>query len=748
MAVDVSQFYRVFFEEAAEHLVAMEDLLLRLDLSAPDAEDLNALFRAAHSIKGGAGTFGFHDMAEVTHALETLLDQVRKAERVLTGEMVNACLAAGDVLKAQLAAHQHGADFDPVQARTVLASLEALNAARHEPPANATRAYRLRFSAAAADCRSVADWQSLLGRLAQIARFDAPATPAGWDVALTLDLQSALPVTELQGALEFMMDPARFRLEAGPAGESDTPANPANLGATSGVGPAPDDAADNTLTNTPAAAAADDDFGFFDDAPGAPSAACGADVTEAPEDDGFGFFTDAPGAPLAVDETAAHLDQDVASDAITATPARQHTGRRSSDDDSASVLTSGRRTGDKLVVSAQADASSIRVPVEKIDHLINLVGELVITQAMLAQTAADVDPVLCERLSADMGQLERNTRDLQEAVMSIRMMPIGFVFSRFPRVVHDVSQRLGKKVDLKLSGEGTELDKSLIEKIADPLTHLVRNSLDHGVETPEARRAAGKPEAGMLTLKAYHQGGNIVIEVGDDGGGLNREKILRKARERGMAVNEAASDAEVWQLIFEPGFSTADTVTDVSGRGVGMDVVKRNIQALGGRVDLDSISGRGTRVSIRLPLTLAILDGLSVAVGGETFILPLTFISESLQPQASELKTVSGDARLMRVRGEYLPVVALHELFHLAPERAAPEQAIMVILETEGRKTALQVDALLGQHQVVIKSLESNYRKVPNVSGATIMGDGRVALILDAAAIARMGEAGAPARLH
>jgi two-component system chemotaxis sensor kinase CheA len=347
--------------------------------------------------------------------------------------------------------------------------------------------------------------------------------------------------------------------------------------------------------------------------------------------------------------------------------------------------------------------------------------------------------VTSESLLQGMNQLERNVRDLQEAVMSIRMMPIGFVFSRFPRVVRDLAGKLNKEVELKTVGEGTELDRGLIEKISDPLTHLVRNSLDHGIELPEKRVAAGKPPRGTITLRAFHQGGNIVIEVGDDGAGLSREKILSKARSRGMPVSDAMSDQEVWQLIFEAGFSTAEVVTDVSGRGVGMDVVKRNIQALGGSVDIDSALGVGTRMSIRLPLTLAILDGMSVSVGNETFIVPLISIVESLQPRREDIKGVQGRDALVHVRGDYLPVVALHEVFGIQPRETDMGKGIMMILEAEGTKKALFVDELLGQHQVVIKSLQSNYRKVPGVSGATIMGDGRVALILDVAAIVRGG---------
>ena len=389
---------------------------------------------------------------------------------------------------------------------------------------------------------------------------------------------------------------------------------------------------------------------------------------------------------------------------------------------------------------AAAADSSIRVSVEKVDQLINLVGELVITQAMLLQTAVQMEDHAPERLLNGLAQLERNTRDLQESVMSIRMLPISFVFSRFPRVVRDLSGKLGKQVELKTTGETTELDKSLIERIADPLTHLIRNSLDHGIELPEARVAAGKNPVGTITLKAYHQGGNIVIEVGDDGAGLNRQKILAKAREKGLPVSDQMSDQDVFGLIFDAGFSTAEQVTDVSGRGVGMDVVRKNIQAMGGRVEIESMQGIGTRMTVRLPLTLAILDGMSVAVGDQTYILPLSYVVESLQPQQGDIKTLSNQARVIQVRGEYLPVVVLHEIFGLKSTWSDFTQGIMVVLDADGSKAALFVDALVGQHQVVIKSLEANYRRVHGVSGATIMGDGHVALILDVSAIAGLAK--------
>lgn len=394
-------------------------------------------------------------------------------------------------------------------------------------------------------------------------------------------------------------------------------------------------------------------------------------------------------------------------------------------------------TLENLPKQSEPLVSSIRVSVEKVDQLINLMGEIVITQAMLVQAAQDEGSLRNESLQNSLHQFERNTRDLQEAVMAIRMMPISFVFSRFPRVVHDLAQKLSKQVDLKTIGDTTELDKGLIEKLVDPLTHLVRNSLDHGIEQPEKRIAAGKDARGSITLKAFHQGGNVVIEVSDDGAGLNRDKILRKAIERGMHHTEELSDQDVYALIMEPGFSTAETITDLSGRGVGMDVVKRNITELGGSVELDSAEGYGTRITIRLPLTLAILDGLSVSVGAETYIIPLGVIVESLPGSSADLKMVSGEQLLVRVRDEYLPVVALHELFNIDTKVTEPSQGILVLLEAEGKKIALFVDELISQHQVVLKNLESNYRRVPCISGATIMGDGTVALILDAAALVR-----------
>ncbi|HJV94811.1 MAG TPA: chemotaxis protein CheW, partial [Albitalea sp.] len=435
------------------------------------------------------------------------------------------------------------------------------------------------------------------------------------------------------------------------------------------------------------------------------------------DDPGYGFFDDAPGAP--------------GSASAAETPAAQVV-------QPAPAPTARARAAARADKPANAlESSTLRVSVEKVDQLINLVGELVITQAMLAQNSKQIDPALYQSLVAGLADLDRNTRDLQESVMSIRMIPMSVVFNRFPRMLRDLANKLGKKVEFVTQGEATELDKGLVEKITDPLTHLVRNSCDHGIELPEERLAKGKSDHGTITLSASHQGGSIVIEVRDDGRGLSREKLVKKARERGIAAPDSMTDQEVWNLIFEPGFSTADVVTDVSGRGVGMDVVKKNIASLGGTVEIDSADGYGMRVSVRLPLTLAIMDGMSVGVGDEVYILPLSSVVESFQVQDQTIKTIGGSGRVVEVRDEYMPVIGLEDVFQVPRFDFEHVAGIMVVVEAEGGRVALLVDELLGQQQVVVKNLEANYRKVNDVSGATIMGDGRVALILDVGSLVR-----------
>ncbi len=685
--LDLSQFYETFFDEADELLAQMEQLLLELDVGAPDIEQLNAIFRAAHSIKGGAATFGcFTQLAGTTHLLENLLDAIRRGEMALRTDMIDIFLETKDVLKSQLDAYRASEEPDEAVFERICAVLRQL-ALEHKDPA---------AESAPAPAPVAAP---------------APAPAAAPVQAAPEPVVAAAPAADTAGL------PLRVRITK--VSDKDAESLLEEMGNLGQVKAS--ERANGVLTVWVDSTCTPDDIEavccFIVDADqlniareAAPAAAAPA-VAEA-----------IAAAPAAVVETAAPA----------ATPAMAESAA------AAEAISQAARTS-RAAAPAHADkeSTSIRVGVEKVDQVINLVGELVITQAMLAQTASTLDPVLHDRLLNGMEQLERNARDLQEAVMSIRMMPMDYVFSRFPRLVRDIAGKMGKQIELQTYGRATELDKSLIERIIDPLTHLVRNSLDHGIETPEKRVAAGKDPVGQLVLSAQHNGGNIVIEVSDDGAGLNREKILKKAMAQGLPVNENSPDDEIWQLIFAPGFSTAEKVTDISGRGVGMDVVRRNIQDMGGHVQLSCEPGNGTTTRIVLPLTLAILDGMSVRVGEETFILPLNHVTESLQPTNDQIYSVAGNERVMHVRGEYLPLVEMHRVFSVGEAQTDPTQAIAVIMQAEDRRFALLVDHLIGQHQVVVKNLESNYRKVPGISAATILGDGSVALIVDVFALAR-----------
>ncbi|MDQ1817685.1 chemotaxis protein CheA [Massilia sp. CCM 9210] len=703
MTIDISQFFQVFFDEAEELLAEKERLLLAVDIASPDPEDLNAIFRTAHSIKGGSSTFGLNDMTEVTHILESLLDRIRKGEMALTAEHVDAFLAAKDILKMQLDGHRNGAHVDQ---------------------------------------DAVADVRMMLQELSQdVVPVAAPPAPSF--------IQSSIKANVSSGG-------RRFRIEMPHVEQRDVNALTAELGLLGRVSvmPLPDDR--HAITVTTHESLEDivaicsfvlnpDDLKIFEAPALTPEQQVIEDRERAKvEDDmGYGFFDpiDAPSQDKSDEERGYGFFQPIehirASAGIVAPPAASAAPAVVRAEPLDVTETAEKKVVKKDDKHAAAESSSIRVSIEKVDQLINLIGELVITQAMIEQRSDALDPMLHERLLNSVSQLTRNTRDLQEAVMSIRMMPMDFVFSRFPRMVRDLAAKLGKKVDFITNGAATELDKGLIERIVDPLTHLVRNSIDHGIEMPEARAAAGKTEAGRLFLSAGHQGGNIVIEVSDDGAGLNRERILAKAAQSGLPVNENMSDADVWQLIFAPGFSTAETVTDVSGRGVGMDVVKRNIMAMGGSVDIRSAKGFGTTISISLPLTLAILDGMSIRCGEEVYILPLGFVVESLQPSPEDIKEISGRGPVIKVRGEYLPLIPLYQMFDIVPRFTNPCEGIVVILESDGRKAGLFVDDLVGQQQVVVKNLESNYRKVTGISGATILGDGGVSLILDVSALMR-----------
>jgi two-component system, chemotaxis family, sensor kinase CheA len=780
MTVDMSQFYEVFFDESEELLAEAERLLLGLNIEDPDNEDLNAIFRAAHSIKGGAATFGFSDMAEVTHVLENLLDKIRKHEMALTAEHVDAFLAAKDVLEMELDGHRNGAEVNQEQVADVQMMLKSLSeaggvavkpaptldnpvpaaeakqASAAQAPSTEDKEVKTEADASASnvieggvavfnivlpevtdkDLNNLKDELGLLGEVTSKKQDNGR-----YVFTLTGDSSE----DDIVSICSFILDPNDLVItKAGVGAEQtkDKQAEPTNEKAEieedEGFGLFTDDEPETTaVKETPKADAKapqekvkveeEVGYGLF------------ADEGKENVEEGYGFFApfkphrDAQKADLIGDDTpvsdeAAASAQEAITDNVAtetiATPA-------------AKPVASVNKKVDK---AASAETTSIRVGVEKVDQLINLVGELVITQAMIDQRVSEMDPVQNEALINSVTQLTRNTRDLQESVMSIRMMPMDFVFSRFPRMVRDLANKLGKKVDFVTEGATTELDKGLIERIVDPLTHLVRNSVDHGIEKPENRKAAGKGDTGKLTLSAAHKGGSIVIEVTDDGAGLNRDKLLAKAKSNGLEVSESMTDTEVFGLIFAPGFSTAEQVTDVSGRGVGMDVVKRNIASMGGSIEIRSALGYGTTISIALPLTLAILDGMSVSLGESLYVLPLNLIVETMQPKMEDIKTVTSEGLMVHVRGEYLPIIPLYALFNQETEITHPTEGVLVIIEAEGKKAALFVDALVGQQQVVIKSLETNFKKIQGISGATIMGDGSVALIIDVPSVIKMGQ--------
>lgn len=589
MSVELNQFHSVFFEESQEHIDTMERLLMSMSVNNPDPEDLNSIFRAAHSIKGASGIFGFDALGQITHIMENLLDQVRKGQRAVSNDLVDQFLGVIDCLRQVLDSYRNQQDIDWPTVERTTKLLEAL------------------LGAAAAD----------------------------------------------------------------------------------------------------AAAEEDDGFGFFDE----PVA------VQAEEDDGFGFFEEPAAIQPQPEEQGWGLFE--TNQAEAGTLGKSATSAK--DDNAAKKPASG-------------ESSTIRVDIEKVDSLINLVGELVITQSMLKVLGDDLGGSN-SRMGTVLAELERHTREIQQSVMSIRMMPVSFVFNRFPRVVRDLARKLEKEVDLVLEGEHTELDKGLIEKLVDPLTHLVRNSIDHGIERPDVRRDRGKPEKGTITISAAQRGGTIQICIDDDGAGLNRERIMNKARENGLNVSDDMNDADVWDLIFQPGFSTAEVVTDVSGRGVGMDVVRRNIQQLGGRVNIASRALRGSTITITLPLTLAIVDGMGVMVGDQTFIIPLVSIIESMRPYPENIEQLAGSA-LLHVRDQFWPVLPLYQVMDAEPRHTSPSEGIVVLIETSKRRYGLLVDELVGQQQVVIKSLEQHYKRVPGAAGATIMGDGSVALILDVESLA------------
>ncbi len=662
--VNMAEIAQIFIEESIEGLDVMESGLLNLDLGAADPETMNSIFRAAHSIKGGGATFGFTEISDFAHHVETLLDEMRQGERAVTKEAVDLLLQSVDCLRDMIGDLSHG-DVDTTRADELEKQLETL--------------LNESSTGDAAEAASPEKNDTMA---------EAPAS--GWKIEFK----------PAPGIFRSCNDPLRIFRELNALGELDVVSS----------------GAEELL------------FGEFDpeECHASWTLTLSAAATRAEIEDAFAWVQDE--CELSMEPIGAEASPDASVEAKAPQEVQA----------SAPVRAANAPESEKKppvqakAASGSQETGSIRVNTDKVDALINLVGELVITQSMLSRYNGDFDFSQLQGLREGLTQLSRNTRELQESVMAIRMLPISFAFSRFPRLVRDTGDALGKNVELKLTGENTELDKTVLEKIGDPLVHLVRNSLDHGLETPEQRVAAGKPETGVLELNAYHEGGNIVIEVIDDGAGINRDKVLAKARERGLVGHdEQLTDDRINNLIFMAGFSTADEVSDLSGRGVGMDVVRRNISDLGGHVSVNSECGVGSTFTIRLPLTLAILDGQLVRVGKESYIVSLVSIVETIQVGADKVNQIAGESELFKLRDEYLPIVRLHELFGIEADSTRIDDGLLVVAEANGQRVGIFVDDLQEQQQVVIKSLEANYRQMQGISGATILGDGTVALILD-----------------
>ena len=717
MSIDIEQFHGVFFDESDEHLDDMEQLLMSLDIESPDPEELNSIFRAAHSIKGGSGIFGFDALMNLTHVMENLLDKARNNELSITADIVNVLLETLDVLKDTLNAYR---DETPVPEDSIAQRIKILNEVINGQTTDTASDSSVAPSVQSENTQNESLQDDSFGFFD-----DEPGDPAS-DSDDSFGFFDDEPVNEVSQEETIQSnseDDEGF-------GFFDDALDESNL---------------TQETSTQKSVKEDEGFGFFDDEEtlnttdmsqtdksGSPVAGS----TKAEEHQSFGFFEDVPSASninTSLESASGNNAQSANTPSNTATTS---SNVKAPTNGGAPASTQAKTPSKPPAKKSTArESASIRVDTTKIDAMVNLVGELVITQSMLSMIGQEVEGQVGERLQLAIDELQRNTREIQESVMSMRMLPLTATFNRFPRLVRDLAGKLGKQVELVLQGGSTEIDKSLIEKIVDPLTHLVRNSIDHGIETPEKRAAAGKPEKGTVILSAEQKGGSIIISIIDDGGGLHRDKILDKARSNGLAVSDDMPDSEVWQLIFQPGFSTAEAITDVSGRGVGMDVVRRNIESIGGRIDIESSAGEGSAFFIHLPLTLAIVDGMCVSVGKQIFVIPLLNIIESFQPTKQQLKTLGNDT-VLYIRDQYWPLVPLYDFMEVEGAALSPTEGIVVLLESSKKRFGILVDALVGQQQVVIKSLEEHYRKVAGIAGATIMGDGKVALIIDADSIA------------
>ena len=760
MPVDLTEVRGLFLEESFENIDVMESSLLDLDVGTVDKELINNIFRAAHSIKGGAGIFKFEHIVNFAHAAETLLDEMRNGEHLVSQSLIDLLLQAVDILRMMLSALQDDTDYDEKEVQTCQYDLQKASKSsndnsspvdepavpvsiptttypkelipipdtQEEYPDNETKGWHIIFKPESSMLKTGNDPINLFRELAQFGKLDVkvdtsqlPAfseiEPQACYLNWEITIHSEVEREDIDDIFEWVEDECELHISALDAGVKETV-----LDETTDSSSPPLDEGEETTEVAKEPAATDE---------GEQSVAQATTTSESPV-----FETETTAAQATTTSESPVFETETTVTQATTTNEQLAVENKK-------VGETSKETKEIKNIHAAAhpatEANSIRVGIDKIDNLINMVGELVITQSMLDQIGENFNNSQITQLRDGLAQLERNTRELQENVMRIRMLPISFSFNRFPRLVHDLGTQLGKKVELKLSGEHTELDKTVLEKMSDPLVHLVRNALDHGIEMPEQRQAAGKLETGVLHLHAFHQGGNIIIKISDDGAGFDAEKIRAKAIQKGfLSPEERPTEELLHELIFQPGFSTAEQVSDLSGRGVGMDVVRRNIRALGGSIEVKSQFGQGSTFSIRLPLTLAILDGQLVRVGQEIYILPLLSIIESLRANPKLVNSLTGAAQVYKLRDEYIPILRLYKLFGISPSTAQLEQGILVIVEGDGQKIGLFVDELLSQQQIVIKSLETNYKKMEGISGATILGDGSVALILDVAGLIRL----------
>jgi len=714
----LEQFKETYITECFELLSDMEEQLLGLEPNSDDLDAVNAIFRCAHSIKGGGGAFGFTQLVDFTHILEMLLDSMREGKILATQEVTDLLLQSVDVVN-QMITHIHngeeipqgfGDDLKPkleVIANStgeivVEASVEEVS---DDGGAGEFGCYDIKFVPHRGLIASGNEPLLIIRELKRLGEFTAkinidnipPLDELDFEdcyLFWSFDLGTDEGTDAIKEAFEFVEGECDLSIE-----ESGAITMPSAVASPSEGG---------------SSLADDDEFGgiFADNLTEASPAASLAD------DDEFGG--------IFVENIPAEAEVSSSAPAAKIVP----------------VAAPAVKAGQEKAPSKPPAVSTIRVDIEKVDDMVNMVGELVITQAMITQQTKDLPPEEFHQLIQGVQELARHTRELQESVMAVRMQPVKSVFARMPRLVRDLSRQLDKNIKIEMLGEATEIDKTVIEQLSDPLTHMIRNSVDHGVESPDVRKASGKPEQGTIVLSADNSGGRIVIEIYDDGGGVNREKVLSKAVEKGLVTDpESMRDEEIDRIIFMPGFSTADAVTDVSGRGVGMDVVRRNIEELGGDIEIYNTPGEGTKFIVSLPLTLAILDGMIVGVGGEKYIVPINSIIESLCPEKSAIKSIADGGDVLNVRGEFVPVVYLNNIFNVT-NRKQNSRFLVVLVESGREKFGLVVDEIIGQQQVVIKSIEENTDPVDGVSGATILGDGNVALILDVAKLKMMTSCG------